>query len=253
MDDSGASNTEHLSGKSRVALPHSDEFVSFMDDLNKQTGFAEVPGDSGFTDKGVDLFAGMEPLHGHDSHSVCSPTTVASEELHGVHRSEHFNAVIPSNSSGSREEPAVNFDNALDVAFNTIVQEQPKQIWETGIWKYIFGNNDSELDFDVWGRPLKRPTPAVWGVEQSALDKDPLELRNAVVFGVAISWTLCHSNQMSLGEIRGKLTYKGALSFGLRSPASGMMVAIWSAGWVRCATRLRCSTCLHMFSQGGLR
>ena len=173
MDDSGAFHSGHSGEKNRDALPSSDEFVSFMDDLNKRTDFTEVPGDSGFADNGGDLFAGVEPLPCHESHSVFSPTTVASEELHDKHGPEHFGVVIPANSSGSRGEPTVNFDNALNVAFNSTVQEQPKQIWETGIWKYIFGNDDSELDFDVWGRPLKRPIPAVWGVDQSSLDKEP--------------------------------------------------------------------------------
>ena len=93
MDDSGAFHSGHSGEKNRDALPSSDEFVSFMDDLNKRTDFTEVPG----------------------------PTTVASEELHDKHGPEHFGVVIPANSSGSRGEPTVNFDNALNVAFNSTV------------------------------------------------------------------------------------------------------------------------------------
>ena len=254
MDDSGAFHSGHSGEKNRDALPSSDEFVSFMDDLNKRTDFTEVPGDSGFADNGGDLFAGVEPLPCHESHSVFSPTTVASEELHDKHGPEHFGVVIPANSSGSRGEPTVNFDNALNVAFNSTVQEQPKQIWETGIWKYIFGNDDSELDFDVWGRPLKRPIPAVWGVDQSSLDKEPTGVLKRSRFQSCNFMDVVSFKPdvpPPLGETKGKLTYRGASSFGLQSQAGGMMVALWFADWVRCATRPKSSTCLHMFFQEG--
>ena len=56
------------------------------------------------------------------------------------------------------------------MAFNTAASETPKQIWETGIWKHIFGDDNEELDFNVWGPPVHRPVPAAWGCDSQVLE-----------------------------------------------------------------------------------
>ena len=50
---------------------------------------------------------------------------------------------------GDLDSERVNFDIALGVALNSTAAEPPRQVWETGISKHIFGNSGESLDFDV--------------------------------------------------------------------------------------------------------
>eukprot|EP00435_Cladocopium_sp_Y103_P002156 s2889_g1.t1 len=148
-----------------------DLFTSFSDDLNNLNAYLEETTDAnGEPPLGDPYLEGGEP--GVEGDSMCSPTTVASGFLHDALDSDYVQDLDGPSSSDGRK---YNVDAALDVAFNSINAEQPKQVWETGIWKYIFGDNNAALDFDVWGPQTKRPSPALWGVEQLELISDDAE------------------------------------------------------------------------------
>lgn len=172
MDVSGAFSEGHTGSQSHFASGPVDDFVSFSDDLARGDLFGDA-GDSKFSEPGGDLTGENELQECCFASSVHSPTTVASEDLHGTRIVEQDFMVGSSGDAGSSAGSVVNFDAALNVAFNTANQDQPKQVWETGIWKYIFGNDSSGLDYGVWGPQLNRPVPALWGVEQQVLAAEP--------------------------------------------------------------------------------
>jgi hypothetical protein len=140
-----------------------DDFLSFCDDVSKREAL--------FGDNIGPVGGGRicETSHATadaelDRESMVSPTTVASVEqmAHGNEaRAPGQTLDSVTNTDGDR----VNFQNAFQSAFNLLAPEQPKQIWETGIWKHIFGSDSDDLDFDVWGPQAKRPVPSLWGVE----------------------------------------------------------------------------------------
>ena len=147
-----------------------EEFVSFSDDLlNSRSD----PGFSDAYDQQLDLFG----QNGMDEVSVASPTTFADEnqfeQKHDLleHSGEGHVPVAESATSTFR------FEAALNVAFNVAEAERPKQVWETGIWKHIFGSDDSVLDFDIWGPRINRPTPALWGLDSQALETETETLK----------------------------------------------------------------------------
>eukprot|EP00435_Cladocopium_sp_Y103_P026886 s4229_g6.t1 len=141
-------------------------FTSFSDDLEHLDSFLEGSWNAvNETDDCLphDAFATVEP----GEESMCSPTTLASDLLHEPsHEVVEHETECPSSSDGRR----YNFDAALSVAYNSVSAAQPKQLWETGVWKYIFGDRDATLDFDVWGPQATRPTPAAWGLEQASFN-----------------------------------------------------------------------------------
>lgn len=142
-----------------------DDFFSFSDDVSKR---AALFGDNAELD--VDQLVGeSRPVTVEaelDLESMVSPTTVVSGE-HVLHGNDARDSFQTSAGVENGDDDNMNFQNAFQSAFNRLDSEQPKQIWETGIWKHIFGDNNDVLDFDVWGPPAKRPMPALWGVQPS--------------------------------------------------------------------------------------
>eukprot|EP00435_Cladocopium_sp_Y103_P010383 s4375_g2.t1 len=110
---------------------------------------------------------------GLDRHadSLFSPTTAASVEFAaGESGADQFESTggMASSSHEGLGQP-VDFDKALNSAFMSVSAERPQQVWETGIWRHIFGDDSDTLDFDVWGSQLKRPLPSSWGVDAETL------------------------------------------------------------------------------------
>ena len=142
----------------------SSEFVSFAEDLNGLDKLESSSMDRQDVTKmshdGYQSVGGIEDGSGVENNSAFSPTSLADGHLQGPVESTHFGQVSDSATTNS-VEVKFNFDAALHVAFNTAASETPKQIWETGIWKHIFGDNDEELDFNVWG---SQTSPSSLGV-----------------------------------------------------------------------------------------
>jgi hypothetical protein len=146
-------------------------FNSFSDDLQIMRREGE-PGNVDTNDAYTDnLFGTVEPLQGDEGLSVCSPTTIATQDVYGGRGSDFLHGMGSTDVHGRDSASSFNFA-ALNVAFNSTESEQPKQVWETGIWKYIFGGDNSGIDFGVWGEQMSRPTPLLWGVDQQVLDTD---------------------------------------------------------------------------------
>ena len=145
-----------------------DDFFSFSDDVCKR---AALFGDNSGLDD--DRPVGESSLVlgevEQDRESMVSPTTAASGE-HMVLGNDARASVQTSTVVANEDRDTMNFQNAFQSAFNRLAPEQPKQIWETGIWKHIFGNENDVLDFDVWGPPAKRPVPALWGVQPPGIE-----------------------------------------------------------------------------------
>ena len=150
--------------------PLETDFVSFSDDLKKLNSDDFSGGGLSFDDRqladGYVTVGGSDHALDSDVHSACSQTLV-DQVSH-----EHVTVDKREDSSDSNVAK-VNFDVALSVALNSSSMEPPRQVWETGIWKHIFGNGEEGLDFGVWGPPIYRPTPALWGVEQSEVSAEP--------------------------------------------------------------------------------
>jgi hypothetical protein len=119
----------------------------------------------------TDLFGGEEPAVAEDASGV-SPTTVADDDHDKQRTLETVVSERRDSSPLDASTTAFSFDAALNVAFNSADADQPKQIWETGIWKHIFGSDDTVLDFDVWGPQVTRPTPSLWGVDSQILETE---------------------------------------------------------------------------------
>ena len=159
MDDSG----HNSDSKQEQELPDtwnpvlSQSFSSFSDDL----AFLEEPGLE-FPNVDENLETGFDQSLGVEDDSVGSPSTLDAGVALGADRSTELQVLEESSGSDGRR---YNLDTALSVAFNTTVADQPKQVWETGIWKFIFGPPDSTMDFGVWGQPVTRPIPTSWGIE----------------------------------------------------------------------------------------
>ena len=146
-------------------------FFSFARDLEY---LEEVNGDRDNTgerpDTG-DLFGGTEPVEA-DRFSLFSPTTLADDDVANQQLKKHDSVGEQESFQQVVSHTGFNFDASLNVAFNSANAEQPKQIWETGIWKHIFGDDDTPLDFDVWGPPVTRPALTAWGVDSRILEAD---------------------------------------------------------------------------------
>ena len=210
-------------------------FVSFSDDLHKLEEAPDVE-DSCADAQGIS--------------EGFSPTTVAEDGLVGQHFLQRNSGSDLNQTQLATSSTAFSFDAALNVAFNSTNAELPKQIWETGIWKHIFGNDDTALDFDVWGPQVTRPTPFLCGVWTTKHWKRKQQVRrNVYSLMHAISWMLFLSSQTFLGKIRGRQTYNVASNCGLQLQADGVTETHWHRSLERCATRERCSQCLHMCFQ----
>ena len=105
---------------------------------------------------------------GAEVSSVGSPSSMFPDKQDG--QATVGPAVDQAASSSS--DVQVDFRNAISVAFNSALAETPKQVWETGIWKTIFNNDDSGLDYDVWGPPSYRPSPALWGIDPQDVETE---------------------------------------------------------------------------------
>ena len=113
-------------------------FNSFSDDLQIMRREGE-PGNVDTNDAYTDnLFGTVEPLQGDEGLSVCSPTTIATQDVYGGRGSDFLHGMGSTDVHGRDSASSFNFDAALNVAFNSTESEQPKQVWETGICKYIF-------------------------------------------------------------------------------------------------------------------
>ena len=150
--------------------------MSFSDDLQILHSSVEVVGDDTGQPGELDLFGNTEPLLSAERNSVCSFTTVVTEDLQGNRKSTQTPEIATVEGTGG-EVGVVNLDAALNVAFNSSESAPPQQVWETGIWKYIFGDGDCGLDYSVWGQPLQRPSPALWGLDHEVLEQDHGESR----------------------------------------------------------------------------
>ena len=149
-----------------------EPFVSFSDDLQilrSEMGQTNMDAGADYMDG---LFGRIEPMQGEERLSVCSPTTIDTHDVYGGRGNDFLPEIGSTGSHGHDSANSFNFDAALNVAFNSTESEQPKQVWETGIWKYIFGGDSSGIDFGVWGEQISRPMPSLWGVDQQVLDTD---------------------------------------------------------------------------------
>ena len=184
-------------------------FVSFSDDLQIVQGSVEMVGDDAGQPGERDLFGNTEPLLSAECNSVCSFTTVATEDLQGKRQSARTPEIAPVEGTGG-DVGMVNLEAALNVAFNSSESAPPQQVWETGIWKYIFGDGDSGLDYSVWGQPLQRPSPALWGLDHEVLEQDHGESRkrnrlhacnfmDVVSFKPDIPWTEQRDSDLQRG------------------------------------------------------
>ena len=160
-----------VAGVSNVGLDE-EPFISFSDDLQIMRSEGGQTNMDANTDYMEELFGRIEPLQGEERLSVCSPTTVATQDVYEGRDSDFLPGIGSTGSHGHDSANSYNFDAALNVAFNSTESEQPKQVWETGIWKYIFGGDSSGIDFGVWGEQMSRPMPSLWGVDQQVLDTD---------------------------------------------------------------------------------
>ena len=65
-------------------------------------------------------------------------------------------------------------DFSFNVAFNAAMSETmpsvAKPVWETGVWKQIFSDDNSLDAFGHWGPEISRPLPSKWEVEDTDLD-----------------------------------------------------------------------------------
>ena len=122
-------------------------FFSFARDLEY---LEEVNGDRDNTgerpDTG-DLFGGTEPVEA-DRFSLFSPTTLADDDVANQQLKKHDSVGEQESFQQVVSHTGFNFDASLNVAFNSANAEQPKQIWETGIWKHIFGDDDTP--YSLW-------------------------------------------------------------------------------------------------------
>ena len=146
-------------------------FNSFSDDLQIMRQGDEPENADTNDDYTDNLFGTVEPLQGDEGLSVCSPTTIATQDVYGGRGSDLLHAIGSTDAHGRDSTNSFNFA-ALNVAFNSTESEQPRQVWETGIWKYIFGGDSSGIEFGVWGAQMSRPTPLLWGIDQKALDTE---------------------------------------------------------------------------------
>ena len=137
MDVSGANSDDHVGTRSLVAEELVDDFISFTDDLGKASAISVGADIASFSKQDVDHSGEGDLQENFFANSVGSPTTVASEDLHVTRLVEQDFQAVSSDVASSSSGGVVNFDAVLNVAFNTVNQEQPKQVWETGIWKYI--------------------------------------------------------------------------------------------------------------------
>ena len=182
---------------------NSAEFVSFSHDLEQWAelgAFTEgEPSSSKALDDGYKS-AASEGAVEVSNKSGFSPTSLG-EQQHGEVNLQGYacssgNADVQISSDAGR----VNFDAVLNVAFNSLSSEIPLQVWETGIWKHIFGDSEADLDYGVWGPQAHRPVPSAWGVDHKILEQADLESRkrsraqtcnymDVVAFKPDVPWT----------------------------------------------------------------
>ena len=150
------------------------EFVSFTQDLQRltedSTSGIDVSGEHRASEDGYRSVAASDAALAVEHNSVFSPSSFGNENQPGPDSVEQIRSPDVLQVQCAHAEPNVNFGVALNVAFNSMVSEPPLQIWETGIWKHIFGGDDDELDFGVWGQQVPRPLPSSWGVDQHVLE-----------------------------------------------------------------------------------
>ena len=91
-------------------------FVSFTDDLQILHSSVEVVGDDTGQPGELDLFGNTEPLLSAERNSVCSFTTVVTEDLQGNRKSTQTPEIATVEGTGG-EVGVVNLDAALNVAF----------------------------------------------------------------------------------------------------------------------------------------
>ena len=146
-------------------------FESFTDDLQNNSVWEFPPHAAPSFGNAVqgepEKLEVSEQVFGEDVSSVCSPSIGATDRQGHRDTSAAPQDPVVSGSSAA----TVNFGAALSVAFNSVPAETPKQVWETGIWKSIFDDDDSGLDYNVWGPPAYRPSPALWGI--TSQDAEP--------------------------------------------------------------------------------
>ena len=157
MDHTANDHTDEPTEVESHAFQGLGSFVSFSDDLHKLEEALDVE------DNGADAQGISEEF---------SPTTVAEDGVFGQHFLQRNSESDLNRTQLATSSTAFSFDAALNVAFNSTDAELPKQIWETGVWKHIFGNDDTALDSDVWGPQLTRPTPSLWGLDNQALETE---------------------------------------------------------------------------------
>ena len=158
--------------RSLVAEELVDDFISFTDDLGKASAVSVGADIASFSKQDVDHSGEGDLQENFFANSVGSPTTVASEDLHVTRLVEQDFQAVSSDVASSSSGGVVNFDAVLNVAFNTVNQEQPKQVWETGIGKYILV---MIVQGWIWclGTTGQQTNPALWGMEERLLDAEP--------------------------------------------------------------------------------
>ena len=136
-----------------------------------------------------------------------------SEDLHVPRLVEQDFQAVSSDVASSSSGGVVNFDAVLNVAYNTVNQEQPKQVWETGIWKYILV---MIVQGWIWclGTTGQQTNPALWGMEQRLLDAESTGCAEEESFSELQLWMWFLSNQTCLGKIRERQICRGASSCG---------------------------------------
>eukprot|EP00435_Cladocopium_sp_Y103_P037042 s2725_g9.t1 len=162
-EPSGTADTGALGSAGDVGF---GPFTSFSDDLENLNAFLEESDRAGNETPHVESLFASEAGE-VEGVSMCSPTTLASEVIpEQGYNNVNSDVERSSGSDGQR----YNFEAALSVAYNSTAADQPKQLWETGVWKYIFGDDSASMDFDVWGPAVTRPVPSDWGMETTSFD-----------------------------------------------------------------------------------
>ena len=100
--------------------------------------------------------------------------TCASDSLSNMDPAVASNPTVDASGyDADREDAGAGFSSshlgvALNFAFQSAEPVQLKQVWETGVWSQVFGNNSIQEE-PIWGPRLTRPLPSNWGVSERDL------------------------------------------------------------------------------------
>ena len=112
-----------------------------------------------------------------------------------LQRPEATPSALPSPSESST---SCDFEVSLSAAFQSIPVAPPSLVWETGVWKTIFGEETANTVDSFLGATLVRPAPRTWDVlesEVSATQRSAKRLKEGaasfhdiIKFKLPVSW-----------------------------------------------------------------